>query len=811
MQPTYRPSLLESSAGLVAAVLLALASILAAPLAALAQDAPAPPSAMETSQYFSIPAGPLDQSLNRLASQARISLSYPPALVAGKQAPALQGEYTPENALRALLAGSDVTYRYTGPDSVVLSARPGGPMMVDPIRVEGWRPSRSTGYRPEWISSAMKTDAPLVDTPVSVAVVTEAVIRDQNARTVEEALRNVAGVGAGPNAANVSVQESFSIRGFSAPLIRVNGVQRRSTGPLSLANVESVEVLKGPFSVLYGDLSPGGFINIQTKRPQPEAAAELTLGATAVTSGRGAEGFGSIDLTGPLDDGGRLLYRLVASAEGGDIFVDTADRTQFFVAPSLSYLGADDRLRIDLDLSYLENDESFLFGIPTRDGRPDARIPLDAQLGSADSEKLTEDYSAELRGTYQVSDQTRIDSALTWHLTDHLSFALRPFGSAGQLVADDDTVRRSLSLRSYDSTDLQYEANVIHEFAWGETDWRLLVGGDIRRTEFEHSGPGFGNITNFDRVNVLDPDTRVPLPPRNDPGIALFDRVTDTTDTYGLYAQAEVWVTERLKLLGGLRYTALDYVFKDTSSFRFEENPDSVDPRLGVLYKLTPASSVYLSYSSSFEQSFSFDEANRDPLEAAQLEAGYKHDFFDGALSTTFSVYELVQENLITVNPDTLLDEQIGEARSRGFEATISGQLSPRTQVTASYAFLDNEITEDNNGNQGNSLPNTPEHEASIWVNHTLFERASGRLAVGGGVFYEGERFTGNRNSVPLPSYTTVDLALNYSFEAGEMPMSLQGGVRNLLDEDYFVSGFGEGIAFAGTPRTVYLRLDMKL
>ncbi|NGP51956.1 TonB-dependent receptor [Thioalkalivibrio sp. XN8] len=810
MQVNHHASSSASRAGLAAAAALAVLAALALPASAPAQDAPAQPAAAAGAQSFSIPAGPLEQSLTRLASEANLNLSYPPGLVAGKQAPALQGQFTPELALRMLLADSGIVYRFTGPDTLVLAAAPAGPMMVDAIRVEGWRPSRNSGYRAEWISSAMKTDAPLVETPASVAVVTEAVIRDQNARTVEEALRNVAGVGAGANAANVSVQESFSIRGFNSLLIRVNGVQRRSTGPLSLANVESVEVLKGPFSVLYGDLAPGGFVNVQTKRPQAEAAASLSVGASAVASGSGAEGFGSVDFTGPVGASDQLLYRFIASAEGGDTFVDTTDREQFFIAPSLSYLGAGDRLRLDLDLSYLRNDESFLFGIPTRNGRPDARIPLDAQLGSADNEKLTEDYSAELRGTYQLSDATRIDSALTWHLTDHLSFALRPFGSLGQQVAADDTVRRSVSLRSYESTDLQYEANVIHEFAWGATDWRLLFGADIRQTEFKHTPPGFGNITNFDFVNVLDPDTGVALPPQNDPGISLFASATDTTDTYGFYTQAEVWATEQLKLLAGLRYTELDYVYEDPF-FTFEENPDSVDPRLGVLYKLTPASSFYLTYSSSFEQSFSFDEANRDPLEASQLEAGYKHDFFGGALSATVAVYELVQENLVTVNPDTLLDEQIGEARSRGFEAGLSGQLSPRTRIAASYAYLDNEITEDNNGNQGNRLPNVPEHEASIWLNYTLFERASGRLEAGGGVFYEGKRFTGGRNTVTLPSYTTMDLALNYSFAAGGMPMALQGGVRNLLDEEYYVSGFGEGIAFAGAPRTVYLRLDMKL
>lgn len=799
-----------ASSRLAVAVALALGAAVALPIPVLAQDRAAPTASALTLHDFANPAGPLAQSLNQLASEAGVSLSYPPEIVAGLQAPALRGQFSTEQALRVLLSNSGISYRFTNAGSVVLSAASSGPLVVDPIRVEGWRPSRSSGYQPQWITSATKTDTPLIDTPASVAVVSEAVIRDQNARSIEEVLRNVAGVGSGPNAANVSVQESFSIRGFTSLLIRVNGVQRRSTGPLSLANVESVEVLKGPFSVLYGDLAPGGFINVQTKRPQAEPYAAVSLGASSVIPGRGAEGTASIDLTGPLNESGQLLYRIIASAEGGNTFVDTTEREQYFVAPSLSYLSADDRLRLDLDLSYLKNDESFLFGIPTRNGRPDRRIALDTQLGSADNEKLTEDYSVELRATFQAAENTRIDSALTWHLTDHFSYALRPFGGPGQRVSGDDTVRRSLSLRSYESSDKQFETNLIHDFAWGETDWRLLFGADIRQTEFKHAGRGFGNILNFDLVNVLAPVTNVPLPPTDDPAISLFARASDTTDTYGFYTQAEVWITEQLKLLGGLRYTQLDYTF-ETPFFSFSENPDSIDPRLGVLYKIAPDSSLYLSYSSSFEQSFSFDEALRDPLEASQVELGYKHDFFSGALSATFSVYELVQKNLITVDPDTLQDRQIGEARSRGFEATVSGQLTNRTRIAASYAWLDNEITRDNSGSQGNRLPNTPEHEGSLWINHALFEGNNRGLEVGAGVFYEDRRFTGSSNTVSLPSHTTVDLALNYRFSAGKTPMAVQAGVRNLFDEGYYTSGFGEGVAFAGAPRTLYVRLDMKL
>jgi iron complex outermembrane receptor protein len=768
-------------------------------------------------QAFSIPPQPLASALDRLAQQTGLSFAYRTGELEGVASPGVTGTLTPRQALDRLLAGTGVAFTFTDADTVTL-ARPGaqegdGPMQLGPITVEGWRATEVRGYRPEVISSATKTEEPIVDVPVSVSVVTEDVIEDQDARSVEEALRNVPGVGFGPNASNVSVQEEVTIRGFETPLVNVNGIERRSTGPLSLANVESVEVLKGPFSVLYGDLSPGGFVNVQTKRPQPVFSAEAVAGFSQVAfdgGARGTQGNGSIDVTGPINDDATLLYRFIASAEGGSSFIDDVTEEQYLFAPSLSFIGLDRDLRVDLDFSYLRNDETFIYGVPSRNGEPDTRPPYDTFFGAEDNEKLTEDWTAEVRAAYAIAESTTLDAAFSWHLNEHFSLAVRPIG-IGDQVAADDTITRGVLRQDFDTTDIQFEANAIQDFSFGPTDWQFLVGGDVRRTKFEDAiGRGISDPRVFDTTNVFDPDTDVDLPSNDE--LRFFDPVEQTSKTFGVYAQADVWIFDRLKLLAGARYTEVDYEFEQ-AGFSFEENPDSIDPRFGALFKVTPATSAYASYSSSFEQSFSFDVNATEPLEAEQVELGVKQEFFGGRALATLSVFELTQRNrveFIDLDVDPFFAAiQIGEARTRGLEIELSGEIVDGLRVIGGYAFLDNEITEAED-NVGNRLPLVAEHSASMWLTYDVLDRDDERFTVGGGAFFQGERFTDSANEFELPSFVTVDVMAEYAFAIGDRQLRARAGVKNLFDEEHFVSGFGQGVGLRGEPRTITAELGIK-
>jgi iron complex outermembrane recepter protein len=784
-------------------------------LPANAQQAEAT-QALTQQATFNIPAGPLSTALGEFAEQAGVLLSADSSLTDGKQTNGVQGSLPSEQALTRLLSGTGLSYQVTDSGSIIILAGQGQPnentTTLDPIMVSGWRASSTEDYRAGLISSATKTQEQLVDVAGTVSVVTERAIEDQNATTVTEALRNVPGLGVGPNPGNVSVQEEVTIRGFETTLIRVNGVQRRSTGPMSTANIASVEVLKGPFSVLYGDLSPGGFVNVQTKRPEAEESRSVTVGASKVTGGTGHSADTSVDLTGPLNDDRTVLYRFIASAEGGDSFIENSDHQKYFLAPSLSYVSPDDRLRLDLDLTYLSNDGTFEFGVPSLGDRPDNRIAYDTYLGTEDSSKETVDYSAEVRGEYALGDLTKVDAALTWHLNEHDSRALRPFGPPGWDVAADNTVRRSYSLRVFDSEDTQFETNIIHEVLTDQVEWRFLAGADVRQTTVEDAGPGRGNIVNFDRTNVFNPDNSTPLPALSDPRIVFFDRFSETTDSWGTYVQAEAWIQDRVKLIAGARYTDISYTYEDAEPYRFDDDSDQVSPRAGVLFKATPTTSLYASYSTSFEQSLSFDPDNpQEPTEAEQWEAGVKQEFFNGRLYATGSLFSIVQENIPQPDPnDPNGTIQIGEATTGGVEFELNGSLTDRLDVIAGYAYLDNEINEATDGEEGNRLPGTPRHSGNIWFNYQVSEPATRGLSVGAGVFAKGERFTSSQNGNTLPGYATVDANAQYRFGYAGNDVTVQAGLKNVLDKEYYTGGFGEGIAYRGEPRTAYVQLKTK-
>jgi len=142
--------------------------------------------------------------------------------------------------------------------------------------------------------------------------------------------------------------------------------------------------------------------------------------------------------------------------------------------------------------------------------------------------------------------------------------------------------------------------------------------------------------------------------------------------------------------------------------------------------------------------------------------------------------------------------------------APSPGRPTPRLSAIASFAYLDNEITEDNNGQEGNRLPNVPDYEASLWLNHEVELEGSRTLDLFGGIFYESERFTGSANTVVMDGYTTVDIGARYSFDCRQSRVNIQAGLKNLFDKEYFAGGFGEGIAFRGEPRTAYFQVGIE-
>ncbi len=753
---------------------------------------------LQSERRFDIPAQPLTDALVAFGQQSGIQITVDGILARNISSPTVRGTMTSREALSRLLAGSGLTYVIADETTIAIE-RPGqqnddGAMVLGRITVEGSSETPTgpvDGYRARLSATTTKTGAPIIETPAAVQVVPADVIKDQAARTVDQVLRNVAGAYDAANDFNVGSQNRFIIRGFDVADIFKDGVRLSDSGQQVLGNVERVEVLKGPASLLYGSLEPGGMINIVTKKPLPEPQYQAELGV-------GSFDFVNpvIDATGPLGSD-KILYRFIGSYAHSDTFVDNGDDDRFLLAPSLTLLPTDD-LKIDANVEWTRVDTRPIFVTPFLDGEPDPRFDLDADYQEDFAFKETEELYAKLGFEYDVAESTRAKLDLSWKRRtldeSTLRFFLGPEQPGG--------VRNRLyTFRDQVNDQYAAEGNLIHEFSLGSTEHTLLFGGDFRR--FDDDNRSF-NITGFP-VPITGPGNTGTAEPAPD---AAPTRVRKSElEESGVYIQDEAWLFDRrLKLVGTLRYTRIDNISGD-------QVDDKTTPRIGALYKLTPDTSAYVSYATSFEPVTGTDRqgAGFAPSEGGQYEAGIKQEFFNGQAAATLSVYQLTQTNVATPDPvDPNFNIQTGEVRSRGIEVDISGRLFDRFNLYAAAAYIDNEITETNvAGELGNRNPNVPELKGSLWLTYDLYRKAKETLTIGGGVFGETSNFVGTDNDVKLPGHVTVDLGAWYDFELGGKDLTAQLNVINLLDKEYFIGGFSLG-AQRGQPRTVLGRISVR-
>jgi len=765
----------------------------------------------QAEQRYTIPAGPLEDALNSLARQAGVTLSFDPELVSGLRTAGLSGEHTLRDALDRLLSGTDVRYRVADGGTVTLEAAGGSgqgePGRLAPITVEGSGAATDvtldTGYVPERSVTATKTNAPILDTPASVSVVNKQVIEDQGARDLDEALRNVTSIGRIANEGNVGGQNDVTVRGFQTNRIFKNGFRfDNATGSLDLANVSRVEVLKGPASIIFGAIEPGGLVNIITKRPQPETGVHAA--AEADEFGRASV---ELDLTGSLTADGSLMHRTVLSHDEGDVFIDNNEVEDTLISHSLTWLPTD-RLSLDFHAEYVRDDGTFQFGIPFRGNEPDRRIPVEQFLGESFNEKENEDVFLQTRGSYLIGEASELRWQAGYHHHELNAVALRPFGGNND-VQPDDTIGRGFSLRENDTTsELQLDLDFLTEQRFLGRDHEILAS--IQYHDFDSDGGApSGNNADAPPVNVLDPQLGQVSAESliRSPDFAAFapDAGNDNEQLH-LVLQDSVWATPRLKILAGLAYTDIEQstLFPSFGLDRTNTGDDLL-PRAGGLYKITPGLSAYASYAESLNPNFGGnpDGQQFDPSEGEQFEIGLKHTWDAGGF-VSLALYELTQTNIPEpIGDGSGFSRLIGEIRNRGVEVELAADLPLGLRLEGGYSYIDSDIRTEDNPNRGNSNPNVPEHRASLWLTGDVIDTGTRRLELGGGIFWEDERFVTSANDKRLPSYSTVDLMAAHEWKlSGGSKLRLQLNLLNVFDERFFESGFANA-AQPGQPRTL--------
>jgi iron complex outermembrane recepter protein len=647
-----------------------------------------------------------------------------------------------------------------------------------------------------------RTDAAIKDVPQSIQVVPQQVIKDWGETNFNDALRNVSGVAKASGA-------NFSIRGFTGfNSVRRNGAEVgvvRGAQNFSLADVEQIEVLKGPAAVLYGGGEPGGVVNITTKQPETEPSYELQAIIGNFDFYRP-----SLDITGPLNEDKTILYRFNAFYENSGSFVDFIKNEEFGFFPVLSFeLGKNTTLTLEGNYRKdTSNDSSFVGssnGLPTKGTvlpNPLGEIPRSRYTGEPDfNDASFTEWNIGYRLEHQFNDNLSITNSFTANIIDRYGRVAFPEG----LLEDNRTLARTSEETFGGSENYTLQTDLLGKVRTGIVQHDLLLGVELARNNNENNflrgeaasldifNPVYGNSPNPDELEFL-----------------FGDRSTD--DTIGVYAQDLLSIGEKVKFVVGGRFDRNYSEFTEFTTLEsgeigdgetFEEDPvNSFSPRVGIVYQPIEPVSLYSSYSTFFLPSFGTDRLNNPlkPITGRQFEVGVKGEFFDGRASATLAAFQINRRNDFTpdpVDPENF-QVQLGETRSRGIEFDLTGEILPGLKLITTYALTDNQITEDDNfGTEGNTPIDVPLHSGSIWAVYEVPKGNYRGFGVGTGVFAVGERQGNLDNTLTVPAYGRVDGLLYYRQDKWQAQLNFE----NLFNEDYIETA--EDSAVFGAPFTV--------
>ncbi|HID1030084.1 TPA: TonB-dependent siderophore receptor [Enterobacter roggenkampii] len=664
-------------------------------------------------------------------------------------------------------------------------------------------PAEATnGYQPLNTSTATLTNMPMLDIPQVVNTVSDKVLEDQHATTLDETLYNVSNV-VQTNTLG-GTQDAFVRRGFGANRdgsIMTNGL--RTVLPRSFnAATERVEVLKGPASTLYGILDPGGLINVVTKRP------ERTFGGSlSATSSSFGGGTGQVDVTGPID-GTRLAYRLTGEYQDEDYWRNFGNERSTFIAPSLTWFGDDATVTVlyshrDYKTPF---DRGTIFDLNTKkavdvDRKTRFDEPFNVTDGQSDLAQLNAEYRLNSQWTAKFDYSYSQDK-----YSDNQARVMAYDAKTGTLTRRVDATQGSTQRMHSTRADLQGNVDIAgfyNEILTGVSYENYdLLRTDMMRCKnvkgFNIYHPVYGKLNKCTTVSAADSDQ------------------TLKQESYSAYAQDALYLTDKWIAVVGMRY---QYYTQYAGKGRpFNVNTDSRDeqwtPKLGLVYKLTPSVSLFANYSQTFmpQSSIASYIGDLPPETSNAYEVGAKFDLFDG-VTANIALFDIHKRNVLyneSVGGETIA-KTAGRVRSQGVEVDLAGSLTENTNIIASYGYTDAKVLEDPDY-AGKPLPNVPRHTGSLFLTYDIHNAFAGNtLTLGGGGHGVSRRSATNGADYYLPGYFVADAFAAYKMKL-QYPVTLQVNVKNLFDKTYYTSSIatnnlGNQI---GDPREVQFTVKME-
>lgn len=768
----------------------------------------------EGKRQYAIAAGPLERVLTNFASAAGVELSTEAQLLQGKSSAGLAGSYTVRQGFDALLRGQGLRL-LTGTNGAyalqadMLQATPpaaaaaiNATLPAITINASAERETATgqvRGYVARRSSSATKTDTALNENPQSVSVVTADEISDRNAESLDETLRYTAGVT--PNQRPLGSDDSSLLRGFTIETAGILQDGLRNSGRTFGASIEPyglerLEVLRGPASVLYGQIPPGGVVNAVSKRPSLDAVREVGL-----EYGSYQRRQLKADVGGALDEQGAWTYRVVMlGREAGTRLEHDRDNRLYF-APSLTWqIGAGTRLTL---LARHERDNQ-QYAFPNQLQEPGSRGQIDpsVNLMGYDNRFKRSNTMTGYEFEHRFND--------TWTLRQNLRYTHLKNERTDVFPLElnsDATVERYFRPVDTESNSLFADTQLQARFASGALSHLVLLGVD------------YANIRNRDdyiyKIGFITPlDLYQPLyaPQQKLPG-ANPTQARAPSRQLGLYAQDQLkW--QRWVVTAGLRHDKATQSQTTTSVLTgavrpdYDQSPSATTGRLGAVYLFDNGWAPYVSYASSFspELGTAVGGGALKPSRGKQFEAGVRYEPLGQRASYTAAIFDLSRDNVSTAasrNPGFLV--QTGKVEARGLELEARTELASRLSLIAQYTYLATDIKQSNNGDQGLQQQGAPRHSASAWARQSFTVASTVPAYAALGMRFIGamrSNSDGDSMNIRNGGMTQWDVALGIT----RGPWNLSLNVNNVLNKQtLFDCGYLPGLCYRSAERTANL------
>ena len=666
-------------------------------------------------------------------------------------------------------------------------------------------------------SVGTKTNIPLNEIPQGVGVANQALIQSQQIVRFADAAQNISGVNRDVLFAG-DIGNALTIRGLPLGIFSNyyrDGFEFDGMVPSDMTDVDQVEILKGPSSVLYGRATAGGIVDLITKEPLPETHAVISFQGDRYGSVRP-----SFDITGPIAGSEKLFYRLNGEFADSSNFRDYFHDRRYFLAPALTWK-PDGSTTIRFLVEYLHGRTTTDYGIPSLGDRP-APVPISNYYGEPWQYSTLQNWTGSVDFSRNLGQRWVLRSRFRATVTDwnYLDTSLAGPDPNDPTLLDRYDENAAYPLRFYD-----WQNDITGIFKTGSIEHNFLIGFEYGKQSVVQDAV-FGDAPPINLYNPIPFSTTLPnaatlMTYFFNPSSPDYFPIDGTTRlaTHGGYIQDQITLIPKLKILAGARFEGFTQTYDeiDYDTHNRQSNV-SVLPRIGATYQILQSLSLYTSYSRGFSPTlaaqFGPNGLPFQPESSHQYEFGVRTSELHGRLSSSLAFYRIRASNLLITNPgNPLASIQVGEVGSKGIEFDTSGRILPGWDVNFTYAYNEAQVVSDPTYAAGSILQNAPRHSGSVWTVYELQHGPLAGLSFGGGVQALSYRFVDPSDDVLLPGYARVDAAASYLFgpsHKDERRYKIGINVRNLTNRHYFESGNTPLVIFPGSPINVSTELQVR-